>query len=69
MFWLADSNAKWKLINHSVLVGFGSRNLSPFCIVAEKTLLEIVAQKNNSFQSVFNFVQKCNPNRRACIEG
>ena len=69
MFWLADSNAKWKLINHSVLVSFDSRKLSPFFIVAEERLLESVAHKTNYFQSVFNFVSKFNPNRRACIEG
>ena len=69
MFWLADLDVKWKLINHSVLVGFGSLKLGPFCILAEEWLLESVARKTNSFQSAFNFVLKCNPDRRACIEG
>ena len=69
MFWLADSNVKWKFINHSVLVGFGSRKLSPFCIMAEERSLESVARKTNSFQSAFNFVSKCNPNRRAFNKG
>ena len=68
VFWFADSNVKWKLINHSVQVGFGSCKLSPFFIVAEERPLESVARKPNSFQSAFNFVSKCNPNHRECIK-